>query len=396
MVGELTEHVMIRDFRRRHGQYFSIHAFDSVLSGDIKIEFHDERKSVDPDYLCWIYIDIEPKKEGVTSRNTFATAVELLKRAEDRLGAVPVVLRTRPGRYGMLFPFKRKVEGEYVKAYKHIVMRFLDYLGMSDQVNVTIDTVFDLARVTRVPYTYHELTGRLITPVEYRDGRFVAIKPREFFEYWEPFDWSVVEEAIKQYEEERERAEEEYRRQIYQATVKAQRMRCKPPELVKRSVVHVKREENGWRCINTPDFGRVCYAAFLEGWGWLKYIVRNRVALPDGRLTMCWYHLPFAVKQGWVSDLDAREFIEVNIRQYPDRSFEEYWDKFQRNKKYGYTAPTWRSLLLGVRKDGVGLDESNLHIRPPVLWALMKLGLVKVEKRDHLEEIMKEYVVARE
>ena len=73
------------------------------------------------------------------------------------------------------------------------------------------------------------------------------------------------------------------------------------------------------------------------------------------------------------------------MRQYPDKPLDVYIKKYEYNMKYEYTAPTWKSLLLGRRKDGAVLDEANMHIRYPVIWALMKRGLVTVEKPQKME-----------
>lgn len=372
VVGDGSNNQLVTDFGYGRGQYFSIHAFDTLVK-DEGIKPHTQGVKASPDYLCWLYFDIEPKKEGVTHKHTFSTLVKIVEGGKDLFGATPLVMETRVGRYAVLYPLPRKVLGEEVYAYSNLFDKFLEELGLTREYGVTIDTLKDLARVTRIPYTHHELRDGLIYPIELRDGRPQPIPPEDFStSLWGPLDDSLLNEAIREYREEMRRKEEEF-----------EYLRLK-------SLFHHPHHTRprpglkGKACLSTRDLGRVCYDRSLEGFGWLKYLIKNRIPVPDGRLTLCWYHLPYAIKAGWVTTEEAKQYITLNYRAYPDRSLEEYFSKLERNIKYGYTPPTWRSLLLGVRKDGTPLNEANKHVKAPVVWALMKAGVVSVEKPQAL------------
>ncbi len=321
--------------------------------------------------MCWLYFDIEPKKEGVTSRHTLSALARMVDGGKDLFGGEPLVMETRVGRYAVLYPLPRKVSGEEVHAYSTLFDKFLEGLGLTREYGVTIDTLKDLARVTRIPYTHHELREGLIYPIELRDHSPQPIPPEDFStSLWEPLDDSLLNEAIREYREEMRRKEEEF-----------EYLRLKS---LFRHPHHIRPRTGlkGKACLSTQDLGRVCYDRSLEGFGWLKYLLKNRIPVPDGRLTLCWYHLPYAIRRGWVTEEEAKQYIIKSIQTYPDRTLEEYLDKLERNMRYAYTPPTWRSLLQGIRKDGGALNEANKHVRAPVLYALMAAGLVSVERED--------------
>lgn len=192
VVGDGSNNQLVTDFSYGRGQYFSIHAFDTLVK-DVGIKPHTQGIKALPDYLCWLYFDIEPKKEGVTHKHTLSTLARMVDGGKDLFGGEPLIMETRVGRYAVLYPLPRKVSGEEVHAYSTLFDKFLKELGLTREYGVTIDTLKDLARVTRVPYTHHELRDGLIYPIELRDGRTQPIPPEDFStSLWGPLDLSLI------------------------------------------------------------------------------------------------------------------------------------------------------------------------------------------------------------
>jgi len=388
-----------RDWKR-YGQYLSIHDFGSKLRLEVGvmtgINYHTRsEKSVKPDRLCAVYIDIEPKRDGVGKRETAETLARLITSVRDALGAEPVAMQTRPGRYGVVYLLRGVDLGGRSYAFAQLLYRelwhgLLRIAGLAGMVNVTVDPqVKDLMRVTRVPYTFHELTRRMVAPIELAGGRPRFVKARDFDPLGrEPVPDDFVSEAARRVEEELRRREEE-------ARAMRERLLMRRLEEVIRdglsgldSALSPMRRRARWRTVEAPDLGRVRYHPRLEGWGWVRTLVRERIPLPDARVTFAWLTLPWAVKRGLVTEEEARLYLEHAARAAPGKDPEEYVGKLEDNMRYSYTAPAWRSLVTGTRKDGSPLSDYNEHIRAAVLAALMWAGLVEVERPDRLSDLL--------
>jgi hypothetical protein len=143
-----------------------------------------------------------------------------------------------------------------------------------------------------------------------------------------------------------------------------------------REYVHVsltlpfeERPKPKVRCLDTPDFGRVCYPRAMSGLGWVRYIVRNKVYIKDCRQNLIWYALswaPFIVDKNGeplITEQEAIDYIRETTTKYPDPNNEldpdDYVKLLQRYlKNHGkrppeerIKPPSWEKLLkLEVRK----------------------------------------------
>jgi len=191
--------VASKDFRE-YGQYLSIHDFSSrVVNG---IQYHEDGGGEVPDALTHLYIDIEPMGEGVDGNATTETLKKLTASVKDHLGAEPLIIRTRPGRYGVIYVMPR-VEVRDPKSaqevYRVLWGKMIAIAGLEDMLGVTIDPqVRDLARVTRVPYTYHEVTGKMVVPLT---PKLEYIRIKDFSMDLPKIPDDLVSEVIKSVEE---------------------------------------------------------------------------------------------------------------------------------------------------------------------------------------------------
>ena len=393
---------------KRAGQYLSIHDFSSklVLEGGIitGVNYHIERESnVKPDKLCCVYIDIEPKREGVGERETRETLARLVTSVRDALDAEPVAMQTRPGRYGVVYLLRGVDLSARSYAYAQILYTemwhgVLRLAGLEDAVNVTVDPqVKDLMRVTRVPYSFHEITGRMVTPIEVRGNRIMFVKARDFDPLsLPPIPEDFVNECARRAEEELRRMQEEARRvmeklalrRAEEVNVAVWRMLNDYFSWLDNPLRSRKRRPLRWRIVEAPDLGRVRYHPMLDGWGWIKTLVRRRIPLPDARHTLAWLTLPWAVKKGLVGEDEAVEYLRFCAEMFPDKPPEEYIGKYEDNKKYEYTAPVWRSLVTMIRKDGSPISDYNEHLRAAVLASLYWAGLIEIEHPEKLSDIL--------
>ena len=107
-----------------------------------------------------------------------------------------------------------------------------------------------------------------------------------------------------------------------------------PVELPKpRGYVHVSlpplfggggKNKSKVKCLDTPEFGRVCYPRAMAGLGWVRYIIKNKVYIRDCRQNLIWYALswaPFVTDRNnepLVTEQEALDYIREATTKYPD------------------------------------------------------------------------------
>jgi hypothetical protein len=145
-----------------------------------------------------------------------------------------------------------------------------------------------------------------------------------------------------------------------------------------REYVHVsltlpfeERPRSKVRCLDTPDFGKVCYPRAMAGLGWIRYIVRNKIYIKDCRQNLIWYALSWAPfitdrnREPLVMEQEAIEYIRETTTKYPDPDNELDPDD--------YVKMLQRYLRNHAKK------KPEERIRPPSWEKLLKL---EVRKRD--------------
>lgn len=150
------------------------------------------------------------------------------------------------------------------------------------------------------------------------------------------------------------------------------------------------KTQGGWRRIIDPKLGELEYDTSLNGFGWVQVLVRNRIPISDGRMTMAWAVLPVAIKgakdkNGRIIQLitleEAIEWLKACITKYPNqnRSIEDYVNKLNYSLRYGerYNIPTWRHLIREEKDNGSPIDEAFKHIKYPIINALTEAGYIK-------------------
>jgi hypothetical protein len=126
------------------------------------------------------------------------------------------------------------------------------------------------------------------------------------------------------------------------------------------------------KCLDTPDFGRVCYPRAMAGLGWVRYIIKNKVYIKDCRQNLIWYALswaPFVTDRNnepLVTEQEALDYIREATTKYPDPDNElnpddyvkllQYYLKNHAEKKpeERKKPPSWERLLrLEVKKKDI-------------------------------------------
>ena len=177
--------------------------------------------------------------------------------------------------------------------------------------------------------------------------------------------------------------------------------RFEPPKLTKAAEEF--RPSGGWRTIVDPILGEITYSPILEGFNWVRVLVRGRIPIRDGRNTAAWLMLPVAVagpkaRDGKVEALVAREeaveWLKACLEAYPDpeKVLDDYVKKFEYNLKYGekYNMPTWRHLIEEVDAEGKPISGGYRHLKYPVIEALAKAGYIRLsqEQEEKLRQIL--------
>ena len=146
----------------------------------------------------------------------------------------------------------------------------------------------------------------------------------------------------------------------------------KPREYVRVSLTPIfesEKPKSRIKCLDTPDFGRVCYPRAMSGLGWIRHIVRNKLFIKDCRQNLIWYALawaPFIVDRNnepLITEQEAIEYIRETTTKYPDPDGEldpdDYVKMLQRYLKNHakkkpedrVKPPSWEKLLtLDVKK----------------------------------------------
>ena len=147
---------------------------------------------------------------------------------------------------------------------------------------------------------------------------------------------------------------------------------------------------NNWKRATVPGLGVIEYSTRLSGFNWVTELVRNRIPIRDGRLTMAWLVLPVAIRgpktrSGKLPPLisidEALDWLRVSIERYPSgKPFETYKEKLLENLGYGdrYNIPLWENFIAGVDEDGNPLNSGFLLLRDSVIEAFGGVGLVRV------------------
>jgi len=163
------------------------------------------------------------------------------------------------------------------------------------------------------------------------------------------------------------------------------------------------RRGGGWWRLRDPTWGEIEYDTRLDGFGWVKVIVKERIPVPDGRLAFAWLILPVAIKgpktregrlEPLISEEEAVEWLKACLEAYPaeGKGLKDYIKKLEANMKYGdtYNMLTWRHLIEEVRGDGGPLADEYKRLKPPLLYALWRAGLINLE--PHALEMLRREV----
>ena len=84
------------------------------------------------------------------------------------------------------------------------------------------------------------------------------------------------------------------------------------------------RPKSKIKCLDTPDFGRVCYPRAMAGLGWIRYIVRNKIYIRDCRQNLIWYALSWAPfitdrnNEPLITEQEVIDYIHETTTKYPD------------------------------------------------------------------------------
>jgi len=146
----------------------------------------------------------------------------------------------------------------------------------------------------------------------------------------------------------------------------------KPREYVRVSLTPIfesEKPKSKVKCLDTPDFGRVCYPRSMAGLGWIRHIVRNKLYIRDCRQNLIWYALawaPFIIDRNnepLITEQEAIDYIRETTTKYPDPDGEldpdDYVKMLQRYIKNHakkkpedrVKPPSWEKLLmLDVKK----------------------------------------------
>lgn len=272
----------------------------------------------------------------------------------------------------------------------NIARHFPNHENLNIEVRYDVK-IYDPARITRLDYSPH---GGV-------KGYSLVFTPREI----ESKTWGEVEKLQKSLSYIRMRASQYYPgrwgRVVDEArfrTVLETFLSVWDLDIEFVSIPPAKRPMprqlmGGWKRVTVPGFGVIEYRTGLNGFGWVEELVRNRIPIRDGRLTMAWFVLPVAIKgpktrTGRLPPLisldEALDWLRVCIGRYPSgKPFETYKEKLLDNLGYGdrYNIAKWQNFLMGVDDDGNPLNQWLIALRDSVIEAFAEYGDVRVIER---------------
>jgi len=369
--------VAAEDFRA-YGQYLSIHDFSSrVVNG---IQYHEDGGGEVPDALTHIYIDIEPMKDGVDGNATMETLRKLVTSVKDHLGAEPLILRTRPGRYGVIYVMPRVEVREPKSAqevYRVLWGKLISIADLDGMLGVTIDPqVRDLARVTRVPYTYHEVTGKMVAPLT---PKLEYIRARDFGMDLPKVPNDLISEVVKYVEESLKDLEEERLRLTEESLLRGELRRVTNPYGTRSKSLELPRdpaELDGHVAVPPCVRGMVIN---LKKHGELT-AGSDRTAEHYSRLVLTWYLM-------WCgySEDDVIELFRRYVKDF-DEKVTAYQVRYAFRNKYLTPSCRW---MAGENSVGVKLCAGCGWNRNVVTYTYVRASVPK-EVREEFFKLVRE------
>jgi hypothetical protein len=137
-------------------------------------------------------------------------------------------------------------------------------------------------------------------------------------------------------------------------------------------VVRIKRRK-GVETFTLEDGRIIKYDASLDGYGYLRVMIEEKIPLEDAREDFIWYALSKAYVKKIITKSEAYEYIKLCQEANPTKTLEDYIKKFETNIKQDINPPTFRTIL--TLKDKTSTQLATLeHIRENILKALEKKG----------------------
>jgi len=295
---------------------------------DCYIRIHSEEE-ISNYIVSIVFLDIDLKNNLKKARSV---ALKIAENIKKDFGGRPHIQFSGSKGYHVIQPIK-PVKCESIEEAKE----FLKYIQtvFAGRYSKYVDrcVLGDVKRLFRIPYSIHGETGNLVEVIRKWNHNRIYLN-----HIYYKFKLSRLAE---------------------QRTTKYRRRR--------RYGIKIEGE---WRI-----YGNIIYHSSLEGYGWIKIIVENRIFFPDARETFIWYVLSKAVTIGVVPIKWAEEWIRECVSRYPaqEKSVGGYIEKLHHNMRADIKPPTWKTILeeSGSRKAEIR------HLKANILPALAMAGLVK-------------------
>jgi hypothetical protein len=137
------------------------------------------------------------------------------------------------------------------------------------------------------------------------------------------------------------------------------------------------KKKHGMQSITLDDGRIIKYDASLDGYGYLRVMIEEKIPLEDAREDFIWYALSKAYVKKIITKREAYDYIKLCYETNPTKPLENYIKKFETNIKQDIHPPTFQTIL--TLKDKTSTQLATLeHIREEILKALEKRGKIMI------------------
>jgi len=308
-----------------------------------------------------LIMDIDGKDNDLQSLEKIVRLEEIL---EGEYGVEPLFKLSGGGIHVQLqhdiFKYTEKLtQGEFQDLVNKTYMKIVK--DLQERTGIVFDTkVYSSGRLFRAVYSPHETKNIIAIPFKPGDVEtFEELVKRAREPIVKPVQWGLVKDLFK------------FSLKLGEAYTIIREMEEKKKHVEEEPRIIVRRKRGGMLTLTLEDGRIVKYSAELDGYGYLRTLIEEKIPLEDAREDFIWYALSKAYVKGIITKKEAYDYIRVCWEANPQKPLENYIKKFEGNIRQDIAPPTFVTIL--TLKDKKSTQLATLeHIREELLKALEK------------------------
>jgi hypothetical protein len=308
-----------------------------------------------------LVMDIDGKDNDLHSLEKIAQLKEIL---ENEYGIEPLFKLSGGGIHVQLqhdlFTYKENItQGEFQDLINKTYIRLVN--NLQKRTGINFDTkVYSSGRLFRAVYSPHE-TKHIIA---------IPFNPTQV-KTWEELINLAKEPTIKDVEWGQIKNILKFSLKISEAYTIVKDTEAEETRIHEEEKTITIKRKHGTITLPLEDGRIVKYEASLDGYGYLRTLIEEKIPLEDAREDFIWYALSKAYVKGIITKNEAYDYIKTCWEANPQKPLENYIKKFEGNIRQNISPPTFKTIL--TLKDKKSTQLATLeHIRNELLKTLEK------------------------